>query len=331
MRSLCFMLAAIVALAAAEAQPPSEMTSSKPPPQFRNVPYGDHERNVLDLWQAPAEGARPLVIFFHGGGFIGGDKWTLDPALLAACLKEGISVASANYRFSRHQPYPGPMDDGARAVQFLRLHADEYGLDVTRVALVGSSAGAGISLWIAYRDEMAEPDNADPVLRQSTRVSAVAVYGGQSSYDPRFVRELVGGRAWEHPALPMLFGVKPDELTRLDAPEVYALYEDAAAINHITKDDPPTFGFYVEPKEKLPPGPHPGPSIYYEGFGKALPDQPKPGAMIHHASFGVSLKEKLEPLGIPWVLKHKDDYPGEKPDEAVVPDLAGFLKQYLLP
>jgi acetyl esterase len=317
----------MLAAGACFAQPPAEMTPTKPAPQFRNVAYGDHERHVLDLWQAPGEGPRPLMIFFHGGGFVGGDKWTLHRALLDACLKEGISVASANYRFSNHQPFPGPMLDGARAVQFLRLHAGEYRLDPKRVAVVGSSAGAGISLWMAYHDEMADAASEDPVLRQSTRVSVVAVYGGQSSYDPRFIRELIGGRAYEHPALPQLYGLT---LAELDTPKAYALYEQAAAINYITKDDPPTFGYYYEPKGKLPPGPHAGPEVFYENFGKQIQGQPNPGNGIHHPLFGDSLKAKLDPLGIPCVLHHRDDYAGSADiDNAEVPDLVAFLKQHL--
>ncbi|MEJ5297644.1 MAG: alpha/beta hydrolase, partial [Armatimonadota bacterium] len=55
----------------ASAQRPDEPL---PPPDFSNVRYGAHERNVLDLWKAPGNGAAPLVVFIHGGGFVGGDK-----------------------------------------------------------------------------------------------------------------------------------------------------------------------------------------------------------------------------------------------------------------
>ena len=83
------------------------------------------------------------------------------------------------------------MHDSARALQFLRLNAERYRVDPRRVAAYGGSAGSGISQWLAYHDDLADPDNPDPVLRQSTRLVAVAPYNAQSSYDPRFVRQLM--------------------------------------------------------------------------------------------------------------------------------------------
>lgn len=57
-----------------------------------------------------------------------------------------------------------------------------------------------------FRKDMADPENPDPVLRQSTRPRCVLTYEGQTSYDPRFVERVVGGGQL-HPALPQLFGV----------------------------------------------------------------------------------------------------------------------------
>ena len=81
------------------------------------------KRDALDLWQAPSATPTSWMIFFHGGGFLGGDEWTLDPDLLQDCLKAGISVASSNYRLSTQAPFPASMLDGARAIQYLRSRA----------------------------------------------------------------------------------------------------------------------------------------------------------------------------------------------------------------
>lgn len=322
-----FLILLAVAGWEAQAQPPMEMTDTKPVPEERNLAYGPGERHVLDLWKAKSESPTPLLIFFHGGGFAGGDKWNLSRALLDECLKNGISVASANYRLSRTAAFPAPMLDGARAIQFLRYRAAALNLDPKRFCATGSSAGAGISMWVAFHDDLADPANADPVLRESSRLKCVAVYGGQSSYDPRFVKKLVGGRAYEHPALLPLYGLKLDEL---DTEKAYKLYEAAAAINYITADDPPLFGYYSEPWEKLPPYPDDSNKVWHPDFGKEVDGQPKPGKAIHHPNFGVSLKEKLEPLGIACELKHRDDYPGaEKPEDAASVDLVGFVTNHL--
>jgi acetyl esterase/lipase len=59
------------------------------------------------------------------------------------------------------------MHDGARAVQYLRSRAKEWNLDPARVAATGGSAGAGISLWLAFHADLADPKSKDPVARQS--------------------------------------------------------------------------------------------------------------------------------------------------------------------
>src|SRR5438876_11889843 len=99
---------------------PVAAQQEKPAPDVKEEKYGPHERNVIDLWKAKSDTPTPLVVFIHGGGFRGGDKSNLSPALLGGCLKAGISVAAINYRLSQHAPFPAPMLDSARAVQFLR-------------------------------------------------------------------------------------------------------------------------------------------------------------------------------------------------------------------
>ncbi len=308
------------------ADPSAKLPSdSKPRPEYFNLAYGPHERNVLDLWQAKTTSPAPVLIFLHGGGFVGGDKWTLSGDLLKQCLDAGISVCSANYRFSTHQPFPGPMLDGARVVQFLRANARQLRIDPKRIALSGSSAGAGMSLWIAFKNDMADPKSSDIVARQSTRVTCVGVYGAQSSYDPRWVREVVGGRAYEHPALPKFYGVT---LAELDTPNAYALYEQASAINYLTKDDPPVIMFYGEPKADLKPGPNKGLTVYYDGFGKEVEGPDKPGWGIHHVKFGYALKEKMDPLEIECIVRHMDDYDAkDKKENLTYPELVTFLKK----
>jgi len=261
----------------------------KPPPDLANVKYGPHERNVLDLWKAKSDAPTPLVVFIHGGGFRSGDKTILHPILLDRCLKAGISVAAINYRLSQHAPFPAPMLDSARAIQFMRANAKEWNLDPKRIAATGGSAGAGISLWLGFHDDLADPKSDDPVARQSTRLRCMGVLGAQSSYDPRFIQKLIGGRAHEHPALQAFYGLKPEEL---DTPRAHKLYEEASAITYVSAGDPPVFMFYNEAKGPLPP-------------------DARPGQGIHHPKFGDALKEKLDPLKIECVLRHQEDYAGK--------------------
>jgi acetyl esterase len=276
----------------------------KPSPDLQNVRYGPHERNVLDLWKAKSEKPTPLVVFIHGGGFQGGDKSNVALELLRECLKAGISVAATNYRLSQQATFPAPMMDSARAIQFLRYHAKEWNLDPKRFAATGGSAGAGISLWIGFHDDLADPKSDDPVARQSTRLTCMGVVAAQSSYDPRFIKDLIGGRAYQHPALPQLYGLKPDEL---DSPRAHQLYEAASPINYVTADDPPVFMYYTEPNAPLPP------------------DAP-PGQGIHHPRFGEALKAKMDPLKIECILRHRSQYRGNAQEEMNREMVAFFVR-----
>jgi acetyl esterase len=259
----------------------------KRPPDLANVKYGPHERNVFDLWKARSGGPTPLVVFIHGGGFRGGSKENLSAGLLDACLQGGISVMAINYRLSPEVHFPAHFMDCARAIQFARQHALEWNIDPQLMAAAGGSAGAGTSLWIGFHDDLASPSSDDPVLRQSTRLCCMAVLGAQSTYDPRVIKKIVGGRAHEHPALEGFYGLKDDEL---DSPKAHELYEAASPINYLTADDPPVYAYYNEPK---------GP----------LPADAQPGQGIHHPNFGTFLKERMDAMRIECIVRHADDRP----------------------
>jgi acetyl esterase/lipase len=295
-----FLTIALVALFISSVVSPQQ---NKPQPDLQNVKYGPHERNVIDFWKAKSDQPTPLVVFIHGGGFRGGDKSNVRPQMLRLCLEAGVSVAAINYRLSQHAPYPAPMMDSARAIQFIRSKAKEWNVDPTRIAATGGSAGAGISLWIGFHDDLADPKSDDPVARQSTRLTCMGVFGAQSTYDPRVIKKIVGGRAHEHPALQPFYGLKDDEL---DSPRAHKLYEDASAINHLTKGDPPAWMFYNEPKGPLPP-------------------DAAPGQGIHHPNFGTFLKEKMDALKIECVVRHQDD--GINADKEMVEFFLKYFKQ----
>lgn len=174
-----------------------EYAGSVPVPTHSEVPYGPHERTVLDFWQARSDQPTPLVFALHGGGWNDGRKERVSRFVdVRALLDAGISVAACNYRLipqAREQgvtpPVKAPMHDGARAVQFLRSKAGEWNIDPARIGLAGGSAGACTALWIAYHDDLAAPQSDDPVARQSTRVLCVAVMGAQTTLDPGQMRE----------------------------------------------------------------------------------------------------------------------------------------------
>lgn len=154
-------------------------------PTVKDIAYGDHERHRLDVWKPTNfSEPQPLVIFIHGGGFENGDKksWRSHPGLQKV-VAAGHAAAAINYPFRKHKPIQDILHDAARAVQFLRANAKEYGIDKTKLVGWGGSAGAGTSLWLTTRDDLADADSTDPVLRESSRLQAAVLYGTQATYD----------------------------------------------------------------------------------------------------------------------------------------------------
>jgi acetyl esterase/lipase len=197
------------------------------------------------------------------------------------------------------------MLDGARAIQFLRSKAEEWGIDRDRIAASGGSAGAGISLWVGFHDDLLDPDSEDPVLRQSSRLSSMALIGAQTTYDPRVIATIVGGRAHEHPALLPFFGLTGEEL---DSAEAHERFEQASPDTYLSANDPPVFLLYNEPKGPLPP------------------DAP-PGQGIHHPNFGEYLGVKMDGLGIECDTRHLEDFGGDR-DAAELEMIAFLLRQF---
>jgi len=273
------------------------------PPTHLNVAYGPHKRNILNLWLVKSDKPTPLVIRIHGGGFMSGGP--TPPVMLEEYLKAGISVGSITYRFSTEAPFPAQMLDCARAVQFLRSKAKEWNLDTTRFGAMGGSSGAGISLWLGFHDDMANPNGADPIERESTRLACMAVNQAQISYDPRWIRQNIPGPGWRVGPLWQLYGLKAPtaEMPEI-SPAVGKLMEEASPINYLTKDDAPVRIIFIT-----------------DDIEGRLDEN----GSIHHARNGSILKKKMDELGIPCELTLK------AAAKEVPEDVTYFVKQFARP
>jgi len=275
--AMMLILTAGMAIAQEGKQPGRKTAPSyRTPPTHPDVKYGPAARNVMDVWLAKSDKSAPILVSIHGGGFSQGNK-SVSPFLLEECLKSGISVVAITYRLSDEAKAPAQFLDSARAIQFIRSKAKEWNLDGSKMAATGGSAGAGISLWLGFHDDLADPKNDDPVLRQSTRLTCMAVTNGQTSYDPRFIRALFPGTdTYKVGALAKLFDMDPNSLDQLPK-EKYKLFEECSPITHLTKDDAPVL------------------LIYNSTMDTPVTNQ---GTGIHHPKFGKALKEKMDALGI---------------------------------
>ena len=274
-------------------------------PILQNVRYGPHERNILDLWHPGTELPAPLYLFIHGGGFRGGDKSTCPSALRDGLLKAGISLAAINYRLSGTAAYPAAMLDGVRAIQYLRWRAQEWGIDGTRLAAGGGSAGAGITFWIGFRPDFANPTSSDPVERESTCLTCIASWQAQSSYNPHFIRSIISGDCYKDDALLQFFKLTPEEF---DSPRAKRIFEEVDFIRFASIDSPPVFLWYVTPNLPMTPD-------------------------IHHPKFGYVLKQRMDEIGVECELHVREDRAEMNEEEVIAwffEEQVGFLKRHLL-
>jgi len=245
-----------------------------PKPTLAVVPYGEHERHVLDFWKAESATPTPLVFVIHGGGWRGGTKERVGRFVdVEQLLAAGISVVAPNYRLiprtpgtAIKPPVKAPLLDAVRALQFVRSKASEWNIDKARIGAAGGSAGACSSLWLAYHDDLANPDSEDPIARESTRLQCAAVIGAQTTLDPQQMKEWTpnskyGGHAFgkstfaqflaeRDSILPWIAEYSPYANVTADDPDVCLLYSSPPAIGQEQKDPTHTSNFGAQLQEK---------------------------------------------------------------------------------
>lgn len=270
-------------------------------PTHANIKYGDHERNVFDIWLAENSKPTALAVYIHGGGFRAGSKEKLSQDVLKKLLKAGISVASINYRYaSADAPLPSSHHDARRALQFMRSKSKEWNLDKSRIAAFGGSAGAQICMWLAYSDDMAKPKSKDPIERESTRLTCVATTGGQTTLDVNFwqdkIATLLGPKTDAGSLFPPLGNIKDPQKARIarwgakTVQEANDIASRHSALSIVSKDDPPIFMSYGMPPTAKPP----------------TAKTRVRGWLVHHVNLGIALKEKADAVKLEAHLK----YPG---------------------
>jgi acetyl esterase/lipase len=113
----------------------------------RDLSYGPHERNRLDVhWDGEAGEPAPVVLFVHGGGFVGGDKHVPGTPMYdhvgAWAMRHGAVGVTMTYRLAPENTWPSGAEDVAAAVRWIRDNVAGYGGDPRRVVAIGHSAGA---------------------------------------------------------------------------------------------------------------------------------------------------------------------------------------------
>jgi para-nitrobenzyl esterase len=200
------------------------------------------------------------MIYTHGGGFSSGDKdfvysvqqggaWDF-PSDIRFLLQNNIAFATIRYTLlsptGESDGVKKPMSDVKRALQYIRHHASDFNIDKNKIVLAGNSAGAGTSLWIAFNNELADTQNTDLVLRESTRVKGVVALETQSSYniEDKWVNDVFVdyNLTWseilanETGNISKLYGVSSTEEYESAAIDTYRTEVDMLSL--LTADDP---------------------------------------------------------------------------------------------
>ncbi len=151
---------ALLAVLAAEAPP-----SSTDPAQVRQgfmpahwlepVPEGvsileiDADGVPVRLFQSGEAPDRPILVFFHGGGFVVGLPEEFEGFCARLAHRTGWLVAFVNYRLAPEHPFPAAQEDAWHATRWTAAHAPTFGGDPTHLALMGDSAGGNLVTQVA--------------------------------------------------------------------------------------------------------------------------------------------------------------------------------------
>jgi len=209
--------------------PPSH---AGPPPGSRTVlniayvPNGG-ERRMLDLY-LPGTGTNwPLIVWIHGGGWMGGSKE--DPPGLRF-LTHGFALASINYRLSQDAIFPAQIIDCKAAIRWLRAHAAEYGFNPNRIGVWGASAGGHLVAMLGTTGDTKEFEWSENT-NVSNRVQAVCDWFGPTDLIQmtKYPSDLHHA-APDSPEARLIGGPVGQNVERA---------QRANPIRYISKDDPP--------------------------------------------------------------------------------------------
>ena len=187
------------AKAARKAAKPKSAPAPLPAATYDSVAYGKHKMQCVDAWlPKDAKAPTPVVIYIHGGGFRSGARKS--PGMvryLAASQKAGVAFVAVEYRLLKDimdatPPVSACLDDIMASVKFVQSKAKEWNLDLSRLGLMGGSAGAHSSLYLALTDNNA------------LGVRAIFPIRPQTSMDPKEMREWIPNSRYGN----ALFGYK---------------------------------------------------------------------------------------------------------------------------
>ncbi len=153
---------------------------------LKDIAYGPDERNLLDVYlRKESSGKRmPALVFFHGGGFVSGDK-SLFKNIGYYFARHGILTVIPSYRLAPLHRWPSGPEDVAGVVRWVRLNAEKLGGNASRVFLMGHSAGAThVSNYLYFNEfhKVEDRDIAGAILMSGAFYDGKDISGPCTSY-----------------------------------------------------------------------------------------------------------------------------------------------------
>ncbi|MDR3792559.1 MAG: alpha/beta hydrolase [Terracidiphilus sp.] len=245
-----FLVAAVVAVAVCGANVCAQNAAPAAVPVEVALPHGDlqylwpagapgavggeeQDKPYLEIFGATGPGAHPAVIVCPGGSYIH-LAYEKEGVRIAEWLNlHGVTAFVLTYRLAPRYKYPAPIDDGKRAVRWVRSHAAEYHVAPDKVGMWGFSAGGHLVGMVGTHFDTGNPQASDPVERASDRPDFVVSSYGLMTLDAETA--------------------KPGSLSQfVNGPITPELVKELSPAKNVSKDTPPFFLFATTTDERVP-------------------------------------------------------------------------------
>lgn len=197
--------------------------------KYRDISYGEFGvYNLLDLYKPTAEGKYPVIVNIHGGGYFYGDKELYRFYCMHLCEK-GFAVVNFNYRLSPEYIFPAALEDINSVFVWIEKNAEKYGLDSSKLFVIGDSAGAQLASHYGALNSNEEFAAMYDLPKHTIKIKGLGLACGM--YDVR--------KRAENDGEGHVFADYLGDLNRVKEPEFDVL-------GNITGNYPPTFVFSAE-------------------------------------------------------------------------------------